>query len=337
MNVNDDSIDHYVKCTDNASIYHLTKWGILINRVFKHDTYYFYAKTDLNNIVGVLPLVRIKSRLFGDYMISMPFFNYGGAIGNCQEIEEDLMNEAISLAKDFGVEHIEFRDSHKRQSALAVRTDKVNMILQLPTSVESLSKSLGAKIRSQIKRPLREEVLVMNGGIELVDDFYKVFARNMRDLGTPVYPKKLFIEILNTFSEESKIFIVRLNNKTVGAAFLLGYQEKLEIPWASTINKYNYLGINMLMYWEIMKYAIENKYKKLDFGRSTVNGGTYRFKKQWGAKPLQLYWNYWLKDGNELPQLNPTNKKYKYAIKIWKHLPIFITNRVGPRLVKNLP
>jgi len=130
---------------------------------------------------------------------------------------------------------------------------------------------------------------------------------------------------------------LRLNDKPIGAAFLIGFQKKLEIPWASTIKKYNSLGINMLMYWEILKYAIENGYQVFDFGRSSLNSGTYRFKKQWGAKPLQLYWHYWLKDGEELPKLNTSNKKYKFAINVWKQLPIFITNWAGPKIVKNLP
>ena len=337
MNSKYDSINAYVENSETATVYHLTNWCELINRLFKHDTYYFYAKTETNNIIGALPLVRIKSRLFGDYMISMPYFNYGGAIANSKDIENELMNEAVMQAKSMGVDHVEFRESKKRSDTWHVRTDKVNMILQLPDCVDSLSKALGSKIRSQIKRPLREGAQIVKGGLELVDEFYKVFSHNMRDLGTPVYHKNLFIEILKTFPGKSKILIVRLNNNAVGAAFLIGFHGKLEIPWASTIKEYNSLGINMLMYWEALKYAIEHEYRQFDFGRSTINSGTYKFKKQWGAKPLQLYWHYWLNDGQEMPQLNPTNAKYKFAINVWKHLPIFIANWIGPGLVKNLP
>jgi len=337
-NQNNAEINNYVNNTDNTSLYHLTEWCSLINHVFKHDTYYFYAKSVSNEIIGILPVVRIKSKLFGNYMVSMPYFNYGGAIANHSYIEEDLMEKAISIAKELNVKHIEFRDiKHRKQAGWPVRTDKVNMIMQLPENINVLNKKLGSKIRAQIKRPQREGVQIINGHIELCDEFYDVFSHNMRDLGTPVYSKKLFIEILKTFPDKSQIFIVRLQNKPVGAAFLISFSKKLEIPWASTLKKYNSLGINMYMYWEILKYAIENKYQEFDFGRSTINSGTYRFKKQWGAVPLQLYWHYWLNDGEKLPQLNITNEKYKFAIKVWKNLPLIFTNWIGPKLVKNLP
>ena len=111
----------------------------------------------------------------------------------------------------------------------------------------------------------------------------------------------------------------------------------MEIPWASTVRDFNKISINMLLYWEVLKFAIESGRKVFDFGRSTVDSGTYRFKKQWGAEPVQLNWHYWLADGGELPQLNPDNAKFRMAINAWKKLPLPLANLLGPHIVRHLP
>lgn len=329
--------DDFTRKSQMASIYHLSAWREVISDVFGHKTYYLMAMSESGEVEGVLPLVRLKSLLFGDYMVSIPFFTYGGALGNSADIEKALMDKATQSADVLGVQHVEFRDSNNRDSGLQVRDDKISMILDLPDSPDILLSSLKAKRRSQIKRPLRENPVIKKGGLELVDEFYEVFCRNMRDLGTPVYSRKFFIRILEVFPEHSRIISICLNGKPVAAGFLLGFQSTIEIPWASTIREVNPLGMNMLLYWEALKYSIESGYKHFDFGRCSVDSGTYRFKKQWGAQPRQLYWYYWMKDNAEMPDLTPHNPKYELAIKIWKKLPLFVTKLIGPYLVKNLP
>ena len=331
------SCSKFVEVHETSSIYHLPAWCELIRKVFGHRFYYVYADSTEKQITGVLPLVRLTSRLFGDYLVSMPFFNYGGAVGVNEQIEQSLMQRAVDLGKSLGVSHIEFRGDKVKQGDWNVRTDKVNMLLDLPAEEEVLWKALGAKRRSQINRPLREGVDVQIGGLELLDKFYEVFARNMRDLGTPVYGKEFFAEILKVFPNYSTIVLVQLKGKPAGAAFLIGFRGFLEIPWASTVSDYNKFGINMFMYWEVLKFAITKGYKTFDFGRSTIDSGTYRFKKQWGAEPKQLYWHYWLRDGQSMPQLTPSNPKYQLAIKTWQRLPLFVANWIGPKIVKNLP
>jgi FemAB-related protein (PEP-CTERM system-associated) len=211
------------------------------------------------------------------------------------------------------------------------------MILNLPAHSDELWAQFTSKLRAQIRRPQKESPNIFFGGEELLNDFYTVFARNMRDLGTPVYDKSFFKNILHGFSKQSTIVVIRLENQPVAAAFLLGYNDTLEIPWASTIKDVNHLSMNMLLYWEVLKFAIENRYRQFDFGRSSKDSGTFRFKQQWGAKPKQLYWHYWLAENTEMPRLNPDNPKYALAIGIWKKIPVFITKRLGPAIVRNLP
>lgn len=335
LNDETESWNRYVETNPATSLYHLAQWRELIRDTFGHKSLYFFAHDANRNIKGILPLVRLKSHLFGDFCVSMPYFNYGGAIADHPAIEEQLIQHANSYAAEQGVSHVEYRDDIPKPDT-PVRTDKVNMILALPASQDELWQSFTPKVRAQIKRPQRENPQVLHGGMEYLPEFYAVFAQNMRDLGTPVYGKIFFKNILDRFPDQSSIMIIKLDGKPVAAAFLLGYRDTLEIPWASTIRNVSHLSVNMLMYWKILCFAISKKYSYFDFGRSSIESGTYKFKKQWGAQPKQLYWHYWLKSGS-LPALNPANPKYALIINIWKRLPIFITRLIGPAIVKNLP
>ena len=331
-----DEWNAYVERSPTASLYHRADWRQLIQETFGHDAIYCLAKNRQCEVVGVLPLIRLNSHLFGDFLISMPYFNYGGAISDHPLIEEQLMSFANEKAARLGVSHVEYRDEIERQG-LPVQAHKVNMLLTLPTDPEQLWNSFSSKLRAQIRRPDRENPQVFFGRNDLVDDFYKVFSRNMRDLGTPVYTKRLFINILNTFPDDSRIICIKIGNKPVAAGFLLKHRNMFEIPWASTIKSVNPLSMNMLMYWEVLKFAIEQGIERFDFGRSTIDSGTFRFKRQWGAKPKQLFWHYWLNEGNEPPSLNPSNPKYALLIAIWKKLPVSLTRIIGPSIVKYLP
>ena len=328
--------NRYVESNPSASLYHRAEWQALIKETFGHSGYYFSARDKTGNITGVLPLIRLRSRLFGDFMVSMPYFNYGGAVADHPLIEQHLMEAAAQQGARIGVSHIEFRDDTPRRE-LPARTEKVNMILRLPDNQDELWQSFTPKLRAQIRRPQRENPQVLMGGVEYLDDFYAVFSRNMRDLGTPVYSRTFFRNILDSFPDTSQLIVVRLADRPVATAFLIGHRDTLEIPWASTLSDVNRLSINMLLYWEILKYAIKQGYRNFDFGRSSKDSGTYRFKQQWGAQPRPLYWHYWQASGDTLPSLNPDNPRYALAIKVWQRLPLTVTRALGPLIVKNLP
>jgi FemAB-related protein (PEP-CTERM system-associated) len=326
----------YARQNPAASIYHRIEWRALIRRTFGHSGYYFLARNSNGNITGILPLIRLKSRLFGDFLVSMPYFNYGGAIADSPAVELRLMQAANEHAQRLGVRHVEYRDDIPR-NGYPVRAEKVNMILPLPDTQEILWQGFTSKLRSQVKRPRRENPRVHCGGIEYLEDFYSVFARNMRDLGTPVYGKRFFLNILDSFPEESRIIVIRLNNRPVAAGFLMDHGDMLEIPWASTVRDINRLSMNMLLYWEVLKLAIAEKHRYFDFGRSSMDSGTFHFKQQWGAQPKRLHWHYWLRDAEELPMLNPANPRYALMINLWKKLPLQVSKWLGPAIVKNLP
>ena len=309
LNNEQDEWNDYVAGNPAASLYHRAEWQSLIKKTFGHESFFFLARRPGGDIAGILPLVRLKSRLFGDFLVSMPYFNYGGAIADEDFIEDMLMQAANEHAGTLGVSHIEYRDDIPRKG-LPVRANKVNMILPLPREEETLWTGFSSKLRSQIRRPQRETLETLCGGEEYLDDFYDVFSRNMRDLGTPVYAKAFFRNILHCFPRESRILVVRMKDRPVAAGFLIGHRDRLEIPWASSAREVNPLGVNMFFYWKVLQYAIDKHYRYFDFGRSSTGSGTYRFKEQWGAQPKQLYWHYHLNENRELPSLNPDNPKY---------------------------
>ena len=328
----------YIESHEDGTLNHRAEWASLIKDALGQKPYYFVAKNEQGDIVGALPIINLKSFLFGNFMVSMPYFNYGGVVADSENIATQLVDAAIALANKLDVSHIQFRSSHANMSEqFHLSTHKVNMVLDLPETPELLGKAIGSKRRSQIKRPTREGVEHKFGGIELLDDFYEVFCINMRDLGTPVYSKSFFKHILETFKDNSLICVVYWQGKPVSTGFLMHYKGKLEIPWASTVRYANRISVNMYLYWQILSYAIESGFTQFDFGRSSIDAGTYKFKKQWGAQPQQCYWYHYVPEGKKLPDLSPDNETFGLAIKVWQKLPMWITKVIGPSIVKNLP
>jgi serine/alanine adding enzyme len=327
--------DEYINNHPNATIYHSSAIRQVIEATFGHTGHYLAAIDDADQIQGVLPLIEMKSRLFGHFIISMPFFNYGGILSNTSNAEQALLLHAQNLAKQTSVSHIEYRHTEDHINLPSISA-KVAMLRTLPKTSDCLWEEIGTKVRAQIKKAQRQNTKVVTGREDLVDDFYRVFSQNMRDLGTPVYSKQLFINMLQN-CQEASIIVVYLNEKPVSTGFLLGWRNTVEIPWASTLREANQYDCNMLLYWEILKFAINQSYEIFDFGRSNKEASTYRFKKQWGAKPKDLYWHYWIADGAALPEINPKNPKFQLIISLWKMLPVIVTRLIGPHIVKNIP
>lgn len=330
--------NNFVMSAGNSSCYHLTGWKNVIERSFRHKTYYLLDEDIENKVRGILPIVQLKSALFGNFMVSLPYFNYGGMCADSDEISNQLLTEAACIASEKNAEHIELRHSHLISNGLPVKTSKISMRFELPQKAEELINSFSSKLRSQIKRPEKAGMYVQSGREEELESFYDVFSANMRDLGTPVYSKEFFKNILEEFPKTTRIHTVYAKTgNPVASGFLVGFKKILEIPWASSLRNYNQHSPNMLLYWSSLKFACEKGYEIFDFGRSSPEEGTYRFKEQWGAKPMQLYWYYWMRNGGPLPELNPKNPKYQLAIKIWQKLPVALTKIIGPAIVKNLP
>ena len=225
IRTNDDQItwDRYVLSHPMASGYHLASWREVLQQAFDHQTFYFMAKDAGGEIQGVLPLVLLCSRLFGRLLVSMPFFNYGGLLTDTQEAREVLLKVAVNLAREQKATYIELRHQAPIQLEWPRKQHKVSMRLELPSDFETLWKRFPSKLRSQIRRAQKEEMRVVIGSREILSDFYQVFSRNMRDLGTPVYGRWVFDTILEAFPKEARICTVYWNNRPLAAAFLYGF------------------------------------------------------------------------------------------------------------------
>ena len=326
----------FVEQTPHATVYHDACWKDIIKTNFNHDLHSIVCRNESGEIVGVLPLCHLKSHIFGSFTVSMPYFNYGGPLSSDPAVDEAMLLHASNLSDELGCSHMEIRETRARDNWRSVQR-KVSMILPLPTSDEILQSQLGTKLRAQVNKAESNGLSVKFGGMELLAHFYQVFSHNMRDLGTPVYGKRIFADIIKSFPESAFIAVVYKDEKPLAVGFLLGYRDKIEIPWASSIRSQNHLGANMFMYRAILAEAIARQYHFFDFGRSTKDASTYKFKKQWGAKEHPLHWHYWTRDNNDLPEINPDNPKYKLVIKAWQSLPVFITQLIGPKIARNLP
>jgi FemAB-related protein (PEP-CTERM system-associated) len=330
-------IDRYVILSDITNTYHDVRWGRIAEECFGHKYYVLLSENADGVIDGILPFVHIKSWSFGNFMVSMPYFNYGGVCANDESTQERLIDGAIRMAKDLKVQHIEFRQELSLNNGFPQKIHKVSMRLGLPDSPDELWKSFPSKLRSQIKVPQKAGLTVRIGRMEELESFYTVFSRNMRDLGTPVYPVIFFRSILEAFPENTWISTVYHGNIPVASGFLAGFKNRLEIPWASSIRSHNRFSPNMLLYWYCLKFACEHGYKTFDFGRSTAGESTYKFKEQWGATPSPMIWSYWVRGEGNMPDLTPRNPKYRLAIGIWKRLPLPVTQILGPRIIRNIP
>ncbi len=326
--------DEFLK--SHATTYHYSAWFSVIKKSFGHDSIVLVAVDENREILGGLPLTFFSSKLFGSFAVSIPFLNYGGAISLYFDIAVALLEKSKSICTEHKLSHIEIRTM---QAGLAENAldKKVSMVLELPKTDEILDKQLGTKLRAQYKKAEEYKPTCKTGKLDLLNDFYQVFSRNMRDLGTPVYSKDWFFNILSAPEIKSAILIVYMDKKPVSAGFLVGNDLMLEIPWASTIQSANVKNANMWMYRCILSYAIKEGYKFFDFGRSTMGAGTYKFKKQWGAIPYQHYWYYVLAEGEQKPELNPDNPKFKMFIYVWKLMPVWLTKIIGPLIIKHIP
>lgn len=330
-------IEEYIGRSEDASLYHEYRWGSVIEDCFFHRSHYLLCEGEGGAIRGVLPLVHMKSKMFGNLLVSMPYFNYGGVCADDEGCRDLLIGEAVRTASRLGVSHIEFRQEKPLNNGFPVKTTKVSMRLALPSSPDDLWKSFPSKLRSQIRRPQKADLTVRVGREEELDSFYHVFSVCMRDLGTPVYPRIFFRTILDRFPESTYLCTVYRGKEPLASGFLAAFKDRLEIPWGASLRQHNHLSANMFLYWSCLEFACTEGFRVFDFGRSTVGEGTYRFKEQWGAAPSPMHWHYWLADDKGLPEINPDNPKYRLAISMWKKMPVPLTKVLGPRIVRNIP
>jgi FemAB-related protein (PEP-CTERM system-associated) len=334
--VNEAEWNSFVHGRSDGTGYHQWKWRQVFERAFGHRTEYLAARQG-TEIVGVLPLVVFESRLFGRFMVSLPFVNYGGMLTSDESAQSALVRRSFELARELRLSHFELRHTARQCPDLPVKQHKVSMHLKLASDSDAAWRALRNKERNLIRKAQKSDLSVSIGGREHIDAFYQVFARNMRDLGTPVYSRAFFEEILRAFPTETRIFVVSSNGRPVAASVTYTYRRQIEVPWASSLREFRDRCPNNLLYWAMIQHAVENGFEVFDFGRSTPGDGPYRFKQQLGGEPIPLYWEYGLVGASDLPDQSPRNPKFRLAVEAWKHLPVGLATRLGPHIVRGIP
>jgi FemAB-related protein (PEP-CTERM system-associated) len=315
---------------------HEDAWLEALHLGLGHETRLLTSSTD--STPAQLPLVLVRGRLFGDFLVSLPYLNTGGVYAADSHGATDLVDQAVALADQYDVKHLELRHEtplvHPKLNAQ--RTDKVHMRLNLPASSSELMASFKSKLRSQLKKSMQHGLDVRWGSLELLPEFYAVFAHNMRDLGTPVYSRGLFAAILKAFGDRAELCVVGLQHKPIAAAILVHGWNATEVPSASSLRQYNYLSANMFMYWHLLQRSIDRGSTVFDFGRSSLDSGTYKFKEQWGATAHPACWQYYVRRGAP-EDMRPDSPNKQRLIAAWQKLPVWFTKIIGPAIVRGIP
>ena len=328
--------DSYVLQHPSATHCHRWAWKTVIENAFEIPTYYLIA-TERGKVVGVLPLAWQKSLLFGSFMTSLPFLNAGGPLADSLEIEQALVDRAIEIAKQTGAARLQLRCRGEYRLALPSSAHKVAAVRQVSQDIEAMWKALNSNNRRKVNKATKTGMTAAAEGAGALDLFYEIFAENMRNLGTPVYAKKLFAEVLRAHPQNTEIIVVRLEGKPIAAAFLISFRDGMEATWMCSHWRYLSLQPNMLLYWTILRIAGERGFAWLDFGRSTRDSGTHKFKQLWDTTDVPLPWASWTKSGEAAAELSPANPKFQVATWAWKKLPLPLTKCIGPHIVRNLP
>lgn len=312
-------------------------WLCVLHGSMRHTPYCLEA-VEQGRTRGLLALCYVRSVLFGRYLVSLPYVNYGGALADDDRVAATLIDHAVRLGQDLGVRYVELRHEYNfPHPALTGRhCDKVNMRRPLPATADELWKRLDSSVRNQVRKGRKNGLTVHWGTHDLLREFYDVFARNMRDLGTPVYSQKLFALTLAEFGDRAELCVVRADGQAVAAGLLLHGWGVTEVPSASSLRQYNHTNANMLMYWHLLERAVERQQSTFDFGRCSTESNTFRFKKQWGAEPTPAEWQY--HDlGGCVGALRTSNPRYQRFIRWWKRLPLPVTRVLGPFVVRGIP
>ena len=326
--------DELVTRAEGSSFCHLSGWRQILSDTLGAECLYWAAADAAGAWQGILPLVRVRSRIFGHYLVSLPFLNDGGPLGS-QAACNRLVAEAVAESRRTGADLLELRTRDPCGLDLPVSSRKITVLLSLPTDDDTLFQSFPAKLRSQIRRPMKEG-LTARFGHQQLEPFYEVFARTMRDLGTPVLPRSFFERVAGTFPELVEFGVVYRGAQPLAGGCGFFWREEFEMTWAGSLRESRRASANMLLYWAFMQRAILRRARVFNFGRCTPGGGTHRFKSQWGGTDVPLTWHQYT-TANIQATPSPNDGAYAWGPRVWRHLPLFIANRLGPRLVRFLP
>ena len=327
--------DDYVDKHSQGTFFHLSGWKYVLEKTFGYQSFYLLA-TKESKVCGILPLFVVKSLLGGKALISLPFAVYGGICSDNEEVAKLLIKEAEKITKKSGSNYLELR--HIKQSNLDMPYKNLyyTFIKELPQQKEKCLANLPRKARASARKGIKSG-LTSEFGINLVKEFYNIYAVSVRNLGSPVFSFQFLNNILNEFEKYSTILLTKYQEKAIAGVFTFLYKESILPYFGGALPQYFELQPNNFMYLKLMEYGVQSNCKYFDFGRSKKETGPYYFKKNQGFEPQLLFYEYYLNNIETMPDVSPLNPKVQIAVKIWKKLPVWLTKIIGPKIVKLTP
>ncbi len=326
--------DRFVLSCPVATFFHRAGWQKILGEVFRHDTYFLYAEID-GHVEGVLPLAHVKSLLFGNSLVSLPFAVYGGVAATNADVARALEDEAQRIARHLDVDHLELRHLDARHGdwpkqdlyvtfRKAILPDEAANMLAIPRKQRAM-------VRKGIKNGLRSDI---DPGF---DRFFSLYAENVHRHGTPALPKRYFQALRNEFGTDCEVLIVSApGGRALSGVVSFYFRDEVLPYYAGDDESARELAANDFKYWELMRRSCAKGLKLFDYGRSKQGTGSYAFKKNWGFEAQPLHYEYRLYKRNTIPQNNPANAKYRLLIETWKRMPIGVANWLGPFVVRSL-
>lgn len=333
----DKSWDRFVESHPRATVGHLAAWGQIAREAYGHESLYVRAE-DGGEIVGVLPLVLVASRIFGRRLVSMPFLDYGGVLAEPERgLEAALVEQALALSRARRAQSLGLRQFHPEPMPWSATDDRATMLLELTTE-EAVWKGLPSERRNRVRKGEKLGLTAAWCGPEALDEFYGVFAVNMRDLGSPVHSRRFFRAMLKALPGTARVLLVRdKDGRAVGAAVCLFFRDTIMVPWVSSLREAFALCPNFVLYWEVIRFGCRAGYRVLDLGRSFKSAGTFEFKRQWGATPHTLPWIFLDAVPGSRPSVDRDARRFDLMVRAWKKLPMPVANAVGPLIRRQVP
>jgi FemAB-related protein (PEP-CTERM system-associated) len=327
--------DDYVQASDKGTFYHQIGWRNAVEGAYRWKSHYLIAKQNAK-IIGILPLFVIGGFPLDKALISLPFAPYGGMCADDHDTENKLFEAACELARRENVDYVEFRHLDKVDLDLKLNDEFTTLILELDSDPEKVWESFRSEIRNRTRKAVKSGLEIKVGN-QYLPEFYNIYAENMRDLGTPVHSLALLKNLIQELPESVQVFVVLSSSQVIGGMFLMFYKDTAIDMWASSLRKFSRYCPANLLYWEAIKYSCEKGYRYFDCGRSKWNSGTFKFKERLGAQPNQLYYQNYSPKPGKVSGLNASDLKVRCFISIWKRLPVFIANPLGPVLRRYIP
>jgi FemAB-related protein (PEP-CTERM system-associated) len=326
--------DAFVERCPEATFFHRIGWRSIIEDEFRHRTHYLLAERG-TQIVGVLPLAEVKSRLFGHGLVSLPFAVYGGPAATDTNATQALVHAASRLADTLDVEHLELRNRRALCEGWPRQDLYVTFRKTLEPDAEANMNAIPRKQRAMVRKGVKAG---LTSTIDpTVDRFFALYADNLHRHGTPPFGKRYFARLRDVFGDACEVLVVcGTDGQPVSGVMSFYFRDEVLPYYAGDTVAARALAANDFKYWELMRRATARGVRVFDYGRSKQGTGSFDFKKNWGFEPAPLHYEYELRKRNAVPQNNPLNPKYRAFIGLWRRLPVPVANALGPMLVRNL-